>query len=78
MTIKILGTGCPKCKTLESKVREVVAQHNISCEVEKVTELSKIMNYGVMMTPALVINEQVKSMGDIPGETQILKWLQEA
>ena len=77
MTIKILGTGCPKCKTLEAKVKEVASQNRIDCVIEKVTDLAQIMNYGVMMTPALVINEQVKSTGSIPGESQIVQWLRE-
>ncbi len=77
MTVKILGIGCPKCKILETKVKEVAMKNGIGCEIEKVTDLSQIMNYGVMMTPGLVINEQVKSVGAVPGETQILQWLRE-
>ena len=77
MTIKILGTGCKKCHTLEAKVREVVQQNNIDAVVEKVTDLSEIMNYRIMMTPGLVINEKVKSFGIIPKDDQILSWLKE-
>ncbi len=77
MTVKILGTGCPKCQTLEAKVREVASQNSIACDIEKVTDIAQIMNYGVMMTPALVVNEQVKSTGTIPGESQIMQWLRE-
>jgi small redox-active disulfide protein 2 len=75
MKVKILGTGCNKCKTLEAKVREVVQQNNIDAEVEKVTDLSAIMSYGIMMTPGLVIDEKVKSYGTIPKDDQILSWL---
>ena len=75
MIVKILGTGCKKCQTLEAKVREVVQQNNINAEVEKVTDLSAIMSYGIMMTPGLVIDEKVKSYGTIPKEDQILSWL---
>ena len=75
MTVKILGTGCKKCKTLEAKVREVVQQNNIDAEVEKVTDLSAIVSYGIMMTPGLVIDEKVKSYGTIPKDDQILSWL---
>ena len=75
MTVKILGTGCKKCQTLESKVREVVQQNNIDAEVEKVTDLSAIVSYGIMMTPGLVIDEKVKSYGTIPKDDQILSWL---
>lgn len=74
-SVKVLGTGCKKCLTLESKVRELIQQNNISASVEKVTDLTEIMNYGIMMTPGLVINEQVKSFGVIPKDDQILKWL---
>jgi small redox-active disulfide protein 2 len=63
MVIKILGTGCPKCKKLEEFVRKAVAELGIIVEVEKVTDLDKIMDYGVMMTPALVIDEKVVSSG---------------
>ena len=75
MTVKILGTGCKKCNTLENKVREVVEKNNINAEVEKVTDLSAIMSYGIMMTPGLVIDEKVKSYGTIPKDDQILSWL---
>jgi small redox-active disulfide protein 2 len=63
MVVKILGTGCPKCKKLEEFVRKAVAELGITVEVEKVTDLDKIMDYGVMMTPALVIDEKVVSSG---------------
>ena len=75
MTVKILGTGCKKCNTLENKVREVILQNNIDAEVEKVTDLSAIVSYGIMMTPGLVIDEKVKSYGTIPKDDQILSWL---
>lgn len=75
MIVKILGTGCKKCQNLEAKVREVVQQNNINAEVEKVTDLSAIVSYGIMMTPGLVIDEKVKSYGTIPKDDQILSWL---
>ena len=75
MKVKILGTGCKKCQSLEAKVREVVQQNNINAEVEKVTDLSAIVSYGIMMTPGLVIDEKVKSYGTIPKDDQILSWL---
>jgi small redox-active disulfide protein 2 len=76
-TVKILGTGCKKCLTLESKVKELANQNNIEAAFEKVTDLNEIMNYGIMMTPGLVINEKVKSYGIIPKDEQILNWLKE-
>jgi small redox-active disulfide protein 2 len=77
MKIKVLGTGCAKCKLLEQRVRELSQKHQISAEIEKVTQLDDIMSYGVMMTPGLVINEKLVSTGKVPGESDILKWLKE-
>lgn len=77
VSVKILGTGCKKCRTLETKVRELIASNNIEAVVEKVTDLQDIVNYGIMMTPGLVINEQVKSYGIIPKDEQIINWLKE-
>ncbi len=75
MKIKILGSGCKKCLTLENKVREMLRQNNINAEVEKVTQISEIVKYAIMMTPGLVINEKVKSYGVIPKDDQLLNWL---
>lgn len=77
MNIKILGTGCPKCFKLEELAKKAVAELNADADVEKVTDLDKIMNYGVMMTPGLVINEQVKIAGKIPSVEQIKTWIEE-
>lgn len=77
ISVKVLGTGCKKCQTLEAKVRDLVAVNSIDATVEKVTDINEMMNYGIMMTPGLVINEQVKSFGIIPKDNQILDWLRE-
>ena len=71
MTIQILGTGCPKCKQLEANAREAVAKKGIEAEIEKVTDIDEIMNMGVMMTPALVIDGEVKSVGKVLTVDQI-------
>lgn len=71
MIIKILGTGCPKCKKLEENARLAIAELGISATVEKVTELDKIMDYGVMITPALVIDEKVVSSGKLLSASDI-------
>jgi len=65
MKIEILGTGCPKCKTLTANAEKAVKEMGIEAEIVKVTKLSDIMNYGVMLTPALVIDGQVKSSGKV-------------
>lgn len=77
MLVKILGTGCAKCKKLEEKVKEVASKNNIFAEFQKVTEIQNIMQYKIMMTPGLVINEKVKSTGVIPNDETILQWLKE-
>ncbi|WP_337866219.1 thioredoxin family protein [Ignavibacterium sp.] len=77
VTVKVLGTGCKKCLTLEAKVKEIVSQNNINAVVAKVTDIQELMNYGIMMTPGLVVNEQVKRFGVIHKDDQILKWLKE-
>lgn len=77
ISVKVLGPGCSKCRTLEAKVRNIVTTNNIEAEIKKVEDINEMMSYGIMMTPALVVNEQVKSYGIIPKDDQILKWLKE-
>ena len=78
VSVKVLGTGCKKCQNLENKVRELVASYNIDATVEKVTDIQEMVNYGIMMTPGLIINEKVKSFGIIPKDDQLISWLKEA
>ncbi len=66
MEIKILGTGCPNCKTLEKATRKIVAELNIEANISKEEDIMNIMNYGVMNTPGLVINEKVVFSGRVP------------
>lgn len=75
ISVKILGTGCKKCQNLEAKVRDLVSQNNVEATIEKVTDINDMMNYGIMMTPGLVINEEVKSVGIIPKDDQLIEWL---
>ncbi|MDN5353254.1 MAG: hypothetical protein PWQ09_10 [Candidatus Cloacimonadota bacterium] len=75
MIIKILGSGCPKCKKLEKNAREAVEQTGVEAEVEKVTDMNDIMDYGVMMTPALVIDEKVVSAGRLLSAKKIVEIL---
>ena len=75
MKIEILGTGCPKCKKLEENTREAVKESGVSAEIKKVTEIGDIIGYGVMTTPALVIDGDVKCSGSIPSAEEIKKWL---
>ena len=71
MDIKILGTGCPKCKSLENITREVVAKNGIDATISKVEDIIEIMKYGVMTTPALVVNGKVEIKGRIPSAEEI-------
>lgn len=71
MEIKVLGTGCPKCKTLEKTTREVISEMNIEANISKVEDIMKIMEYGVMHTPALVVNEKVVFSGRVPSANEI-------
>ncbi|MDD3306675.1 MAG: thioredoxin family protein [Acetobacterium sp.] len=75
MVIKILGTGCAKCKKLAENAQQAVTEMGIEAVIEKVEKLEDIMNYGVMKTPALVIDEQVKVMGRVPSPADIKKYL---
>ena len=66
MEIKVLGTGCARCKSLEKVTRKAVEELNLDASVEKVEDIQKIMEYAVMRTPALVINEKVVMSGQVP------------
>ena len=75
MLIKILGSGCAKCQRLEQLTREVATELGIAAEFDHVREMDKIMAYPIMMTPALVIDEEVKVAGRIPSKDEIAGWL---
>ena len=75
MEIKILGSGCAKCKTLEKLTREVVEQNGIDATITKVEDILEIMKYGIMSTPALVVNEKVEIKGRVPSSEEIKKLL---
>ncbi|MBG0783288.1 MAG: TM0996/MTH895 family glutaredoxin-like protein [Bacteroidales bacterium] len=74
-SIKILGTGCPKCKALEQSVRKVVAENQIDAEITKVEDIMDIMNYGVMRTPGLVVDDKVVVSGRLPSADEIKNFL---
>lgn len=74
--IQILGPGCSKCKVLAAHAERAVAEISIPCEVEKVTDIQQIMQFGVMMTPALAIDGQVKSVGRVLTVEEIKQMLQ--
>ena len=73
--IQILGTGCPKCKMLAKIVEDVTKEQNIECEIKKVTDIREIMKFGVMMTPALVVDGEVKVSSKVPSADEVKKIL---
>lgn len=75
LEIKILGTGCPNCLRLENLCREVIAEKNWVANIEKITDFDEFGNYGVMMTPGLVVNGKVFSQGKIPTKSTLEHWL---
>ncbi|NNG00013.1 MAG: thioredoxin family protein [Desulfobacteraceae bacterium] len=75
MEIKVLGPGCARCTQVEALVKEVIAEHGIDAAVEKVTDIMEIAGYGVMGTPAVVVDNEVKSVGKIPSKEEIKNWL---
>ena len=78
MEIKVLGTGCTKCNKLYELAQQAMADADVKAELTKVEKLDQIMAHGVMMTPALVIDGQVKAVGKLPKLDQIVTWLTEA
>ena len=77
MKIEILGTGCPKCKKLNELAEEAINDLGVSAEIIKVTDINKIIDYGVMVTPALVIDGNIKVTGKIPSKQEITDWIKE-
>jgi small redox-active disulfide protein 2 len=75
MKIEILGSGCPKCKQLEANAKKALEEAGKKADVVKITEIDKIIEYGVMSTPAIVIDGKVKAFGRIPEVKEIQGWL---
>ncbi len=78
MNIKVLGTGCSNCKTLEKLVRSTVEEMKIDATVEKVEDIQKIMGYGIMRTPGLVIDEKVVLSGKIPTAKELVELIEKS
>ena len=75
MEIKVLGIGCPKCKTLEKNTRDAVAELGLDANVSKVENIIKIMAYGVLNTPGLVVDEKLVMSGRLPSASELKKLL---
>ena len=75
MNIKVLGGGCCKCENLLEAVKAAVAEKGIEAEIEYITDMTKIMEYGIMSTPALMVDNKVVSMGRVLKAKEVLKYL---
>jgi len=75
MKIEVLGMGCAKCNNLYENATKAVKEKGVQAEVLKIEDIDKITDYGVMMTPALVIDGEVKTAGKVPTAEEIAKWL---
>ena len=75
MKIEVLGTGCPKCQKTKENIREALTGTGAEAEIIEVKDLKSIADYGVMMTPAVVIDGEVKVVGKVPGVEQIKSYL---
>ena len=78
MEIKVLGPGCPKCEQTEQTVKEAVAESGVDATVVKVKDTMEIAKHGVFMTPAVVVDGDVKAVGKIPAKDEIKAWISEA
>ena len=77
MKIRILGPGCPRCREVEKRTIDVLAEMNVAADVQKVTDIKEIMGYNLLATPGLVINDKVKCSGKIPSKDDIKRWVEE-
>jgi small redox-active disulfide protein 2 len=76
MEIRILGPGCPRCEEVRKRTIDVLAELNIAADVQKITDMKKIMEYKIMATPGLVINGKVICSGRIPSKDEIREWIE--
>jgi len=76
MEIKVLGPGCPKCQQTEKIVKEAVTEVGVEASVEKITDTMEIAGYGVFGTPAVMVDDEVKSVGKIPSKKDVKAWIQ--
>ena len=74
--IEILGTGCPKCKQQAANAEQAAKELGVEVELVKVTDINEIMNFGVMMTPGIAVDGEVKASGKVVGAEEIKAWLQ--
>lgn len=78
MEIKVLGPGCPKCEMVEKRVRRALVELNITADVEKISDIGRMISLGISATPGVIINGVIKSTGRIPRMEDIKAWIKEA
>jgi small redox-active disulfide protein 2 len=78
LNIKVLGPGCPNCEKLEALCKEVLAENNIQARIKKITDIKRFVDYGLLMTPGLIINEKLVSSGKIPSKSTLIRWINDA
>ena len=78
LKIKVLGVGCANCKKVEEVMRQALTYMSLQAEIIKVTDHAEIMNYPILSTPGLVINEKLVCSGRIPSQTELTTWLADA
>ena len=77
MRIKVLGTGCTRCNTAEAVIKEAVAKSGIDAQVIKVKDINEIAKYSVAVTPGIIVDGQIKSVGRVPEVEEVLNWIRE-
>lgn len=77
MELEVLGTGCPRCRKVYANAKQAIADLGIDVKLEKVEDIDEIISFGVLMTPAVVINGRVRASGRIPSTAEIKQWLRE-
>jgi len=77
MEIKVLGPGCPRCEELRKRTVNVLAEQSIAADLEKIDDIKQMIAYGILSTPALVINGKVKCAGRVPRPEEIKRWILE-
>jgi len=78
LNVIILGSGCPNCRRLEQLCRDVAKENNLDMSLEKITDLTKFADYGIMFTPGLVLNGKVVSSGKIPTKETLTHWMMDS
>ncbi|MBI5604737.1 MAG: thioredoxin family protein [Deltaproteobacteria bacterium] len=78
MVIRVLGQGCPNCHALTQRIMEVLSELNLAADFEHVTDIKEIARYGVLQSPALLINGKVVARGTVPNKGQLIEWFKKA